>query len=656
MRPFRAERGAALMYALLVVFILSLIVLAMTGLITSHVKEEENAFEYSHLIYSAEAAVNWQLLQVSRVVPNLPDGSKPSNPGTGFLTVDQIRQVQPDTRDSSTANNAEINADLGGIQLRDDVHTWVKNGVSGATGPWQPPQDCIVYAVATDPKTGYRRGVSLVASGTRLEDRYTLFGRDSLTFTANAGGSSTIERGYIGSNGSVSYSGAAPQSFNGSLGGLQGCLQNGIKASFDSAAPSGWDIPRTTDAAVFPPISEIVSYIFPGTDISTLQTDPRTRNNQAARSQKIYAERDGSDLLPDGRGAYPYPAIGAMKHMNYRASLKTFNSTQFKTLGPVTSLTEKEFAKSILPKSSDADFTPPDDPSSPDYYPWPKNPNTGQPLRVIRLHSYVSAVTDATDQDMNVFYFNNIQMKENDVLLLDMIRTTDMVGAPVTCRIVVHGNLNQPIHITNVAVIQDTVADTAHGYKKSNHIASSFVFYNDTNQPMIFKPTFTLPAVNNAFYDSTKDTLSVDYYKNAPQDTHFPNIEFLLTPGCPGMAYGIRPPNTSLPVGGVDNGGAIVIDGSRVPCTVVAAIANKVTLTGNVTVGQTTAKYVDSYYNYVGKPTLTYDLTRSTVIEDTNDPFYLVYFYRVSSQYREINPDNPILQTEPASEYGKAPF
>ena len=168
----RARRGAALMYALLVVFILSLILLAMGGLVTSHLKEEENAAAYSRLLYSAEAAANWQLLQVSRTVPNLPNGAAPSNPGAGFQTMSSLNTSPP-------ANYTDINDDIGKIsdsnriQIHDNVRTWVTD-TAGPT--WAPPNDCVIYAVATDPLTGMRRAVSLHAAGTKLADRFTIFG------------------------------------------------------------------------------------------------------------------------------------------------------------------------------------------------------------------------------------------------------------------------------------------------------------------------------------------------------------------------------------------------------------------------------------------------------------------------------------------------
>ena len=635
-RIARTRRGAALMYALLVVFILSLILLAMGGLVTSHFKEEENTATYSRLLYSAEAAANWQLLQVSRAVPNLPNGSTPSNPGAGFQTLDSLNRSRP-----AIGDYTNINDDLGGIQVSDNVQAWATNPDGNQ---WTPPNSCFVYAIASDPQNpSVRRGVSFTATGTKLSDRFTIFGRDSVNFNA---GSQTckIARGFVGSNGPISYSGSPPQSVkNSPLGGFRGCLLTGPQATLVN--PSGWptdpnpalsiDYPHLPDPTILPSIDQVVSYTLPGTDISALKNSPRTRNNQGRRAQLVTDHRDGSSRDSNGNLIYPYPAIGAMVSMNYRAGLKTFDSTQFKDLGPVTSLGEAQFSQSVFA----------DDPASPTYYPPPVNPANGKPLRVIRLHAYISDVVTASDQDPNVFYFSNIQMKDNDVLLLDVPQDTfGRRGAPTACRIVIHNNsLSQPIHITNVAVVQVTNADVQHAGKETVG-DSAFIFYNDTNQPLSFQPKITLPATGNAFYDSTLDKLSVD--KVAAQDTDFPSQAFILTPGCPGLAYGIRAANTSLPAGVNDLGGSVVIDGSYVPCTVIGAIATQVTLIGAVTVGQ-------NVMQYTGKNA--HPIARTTVVESSADPFQYQYFYHVTSDYQEINPDAISTPATPAFGYGSPP-
>ena len=633
-RRYRARRGAALMYALLAVFILTLITLAMGGLVTSHFKEEENAATYSRLIYSAEAAANWQLLQVSRTIPNLPDGSTPSNPGTGFLTLNQIRQLQPDP---TTNNNAEISSDLGGILIGDNaplpnkeiridnLRTWV-TGI-GANANWSPPQSCIIYAVATDPVTNLSRGVSFTAKGTGLADRFTIFGRDAVTFNAVGAKFSKIARGYIGSNGDISYTGVPPKGISGSLGGMRGCLLTGPQANLIGAVGAGawpdtWDYPHLPAPTVLPTINDIVAYYFSGTDISVLGSDPRIRNNQPARSQPSVAGQ-----FPDARE--PTPAIGAMVSMNYRTTANTKAQQQFLDLGHITSLGPLQFDK------SNTDAQPLLDQNMP--HNRLVGPDGIKPLHIVRLHAYLSDAPGLADQDPNVFYFTNIQMRENDVLLLEVHQPNGGRATNHTAlRIIIHNlNLNRPVKITNIAVVQATNAGIQPPEKEKDD-DSSIIFYNDTNQPLLFQPTIS--AFN--FYDSTLDPLSID--TRAPQDTDYSNIVYALTPGCPGLAYGIRPSNGS-PVGVIDNSGSIVVDGSLVPCTLVAAIANRVKLIGDVSVTQTNVKYKGA------------NIPRKLYIENATDPFRYVYFYHVSSTYQDINPDTPTSMSNPAYGYGTAP-
>ena len=459
-----------------------------------------------------------------------------------------------------------------------------------------------------------------------------------MTFNASGSQKCAIARGFIGSNGLISSIGGNPPTTvpNAGLGGFRGCLLTGPQAQLGSTAgwPTNLDYPQLPDPTVLPSIDQIVSYMT-GADISALKGSPLTRNVQGARSQlgqyvQPIDNRDGDNY------SAPYPAIGAMVSMNYRVNKNTFNSTQFKTLGPVTSLGNNQFAQSVFA----------DDPASPTYYPPPVNPATGNRLRIIRLHSYLSDIAARSDQDPNVFYFSNIQMGPDDVLLLDVAQPTASRAANATaCRIVIHNNsLTGPIKITNVAIVQVTNADKQHSGKE-NLGDSSFIFYNDTNQPLQFKPTLALPATTNAFYDSRKDKLSVD--TQFPQNTDFPSLAYILTPGCPGLAYGIRPANTALPTGVNDLGGAITIDGTVVPCTVVGAIANQVTLLGNVTVGQVVTQYS-------GNPT-PYYLGRYTVIEAPNDITRYQYSYHATSSYREISPDDVVTASSPAFGYGRPP-
>ena len=648
-RILRARRGAALMYALLVVFILSLILLAMGGLVTSHFKEEENVATYSHLIYSAEAAANWQLLQVSRTVPNLPDGSTPSNPGAGFQTLSSLTLSKPDSKVYTN-----INGDLGGIQIKDNVQSWVTD-TEGHT--WNPPNDCVIYAIASDPlHPEVRRGISFTATGTKLADRFTIFGRDSVTFSASSPQFCSVQRGFVGSNGSISYTADPPRHTPNTLGGFRGCLLMGPQAVLEN--PSGWpanlDYPQLPDPAVLPTIDQIISYTLPGTDINTLKTNPITRNNQGPRAQIIYDTRDGSDKTANGLGAYPYPAIGAMVSMNYRAGVNTLNSLQFKPVTgpgnrPVTSLGPNEFNQATIPDESKT--------VDPKYYYPPPPMVGGKPLHIIRLHAYLSDVDAPSDQDPNIFYFSNIQMRDNDVLLLD-VRQVDpgRNGKPTACRIVIHNSgLTGPVHITNVAVVQTTLADFQHRDKESPG-DSSFIFYNDTNQPLIFHPNLTLPNTGNAFYDSTIDPLAYETLadgKKGTVATDYPSVTYTLTPGCPGLAYGIRSANTGLPGGVNDLGGSVEIDGRDIPCTVVGAIANKVTLLGNVTVGQTVIHYIGDGSHHDGND-VPRTITRGLVVEAPDDPFRYAYFYRVTSSYQDIN-TNDLTTSAPAFGYGGIP-
>ena len=180
-------RGAALIYALVAVLIISLLILGVGRLVGAHLQYEESSAESSRLIFSAEAAANWQLNRMSRVAPN---GAVPA---LGELSADDLESTSKVWMHLPTS-------DTGGIAVQDDVY--VRTADTQTSGIWSPPHSFTIFAVARDPRNpSVRRGVRFDGISTGIADRYSIFGLNGVTLS----GTSSIEfdRGYLGSNGTI---------------------------------------------------------------------------------------------------------------------------------------------------------------------------------------------------------------------------------------------------------------------------------------------------------------------------------------------------------------------------------------------------------------------------------------------------------------------
>ena len=248
-----------------------------------------------------------------------------------------------------------------------------------------------------------------------------------------------------------------------------------------------------------------------------------------------------------------------------------------------------------------------------------------------KIYHIIKLQTDKDDPFGNLFVFSNIVMRQNqnDVLILHREQIPPPLAGQVappfvstTCRILINGTAANTI--TNIALFQGTTAPTNPQGLANPHYStdnSGFIWYNNSSAGLTFIPDLSPNSFSNPVLPSPMPL------------ANYPDAFYALTPGVPGLAYGIRdntPGGVRVPgVGGFGGapgnsvGGSIAVDGTSIPATVVAAIATQVTLKGNVKVAQVSTN--NGLY------------VRSPNFEDATDRFRAVLYYRVSSSYYEFN-------------------
>lgn len=466
-----AHRGAALVFALAAVLIISLLILGVGRLVLHHFVLEESSRSYSRSIYIAEAAANWQINRMSR-------SAKPGAPALpGRIAHNQIYNFD---------NHGALPDHTNTFNVNGTAQVWVMD--ANATRNWEPPNDFNLYAVGTDPITGVQRGIFGRGRAVTLGDRYALFGQNGIHFNnANNGppaartGVCTLQQGYIASNGAVTFAGnppiggvASPQYvFGGCRLGPQGTIMEG-------AWIQNWDIPRLTDPIRWPLIDEIFQYVYNGL----------TPANMAALNENIQIEYLDGTIFK--RFSIP-PA-------------------------PILRLTSAEFGRS--------------------------------PQRTLKLTARSNSPTG------NVFYFEDIQMGPNDILVLDLRKPP---GEPATAiRILINGPVSgQDIRITNLAYYTPTDPNISTPNP-------AYLWFNNTDKPIHFAPSLN-PATHGPVYTNAAE-----------------RYQFELRPGIQGMVYGINAfaaPNNQA--------GSVEVDGSAdFPVTIHSIIANSIQLNGRMTVSQ----------------------------------------------------------------------
>lgn len=502
----RAQRGAALVYALAAVMIISILVLGIGRFVVYHYAVALKSQGYARAIYVAEAAANWQLSRMSRC--NLPGNSTEI---AGRMTMEQFRTSDPYF---SSGAYALPTSDLNGLQIPGSATVYV-TAIDGFS-QWAPPSDFNMYVLGTDTASGITRGFSLRGSGTGLSDRFVLFGENGLTFASGSSASEvcTLQSGFIGSNGTISFTGTAPQSTPPGAGGQFGGCRLGPAATMTSGSwVNGWDIPRFPTPFFWAPIDDIVRFIWNGATPDGLATS----NDNAEISYKI---ADGSYV--------------------------TFST-------PPSQLTDAEFSQSNFVNAG------------------------GQQQRTIRLHAPGGA-------NHNLFYFTNIQMGPNDVLVLDFRQQTP----PGSFHILINNSsISQTsVKVTNVAYYESTDPNFIIETPKP-----SFFWYNNTNKPLEFEP--------NLDPDTTGD---IDTYPNTHDSE---NYRYRLIPGIHGIAYGLNALSAAA-----NTAGDIIVNGNSFTVKVTCAVANHVRINGKVTALQEN-------------------------VEETLDPYRYILFYRITRAYSE---------------------
>ncbi len=226
------NRGAALIFALVVVLISSLFILAMGTFALQHLYLEQTESDYGTALYSAEAALNYELNKISR------DPYQISGP-----------TCAADNTSAGAYNGTLSNAPCSTVAFPNPSNDPVKVYVTHSDGvdPWLPGSNMIVWASGTH--NGVSRRIEAFAGPEGLGDTYAIYGASSLTLNSTA----TIN-GNIGTAGTLTNNGLT--SLNGT------CFLETSSAAYNGVTPS-WDTLRLPNATPWPTVSSVISTVFP---------------------------------------------------------------------------------------------------------------------------------------------------------------------------------------------------------------------------------------------------------------------------------------------------------------------------------------------------------------------------------------------------------
>jgi len=555
----RKQRGAALVFALVAVIVISILTLATGRLVGGHLALEQKAEGYSRAINIAEAAANWQLNRMSR--SKLP-GDTTSIPGR--LTYEEVNTWGEGAGGGPEPYFGTLpTADLG-TAFDGNATVWVRSGAGGNSegiGKWTSPEDAVIYALGQDPVTRISRGVKFRVKPVGLSDPYALFGVNGLNFDSTPsggvadGGAASIIKGFIGSNGLVSSDAAILP-----IGGAYslGC-RLGPDATMSPAAgswPAGWDFPRLLDAVQWPKIDQVIGFMYQGRSVADCATA-----NDNTQIEVMSSESGNFSPLRESSGNI------------------------------VTALTSTQFDRSILYQ--------------------------GQ-YRVIRLRASENAANG------NLFYFSAIQMRPNDVLILDSRKfydpsdTTPPAGYQHTIRILINNaNVGSQTTVTNLAYFQADLPDQTAGEVTPEPFAC--FWYNNTAGVFNYQPAH--PYAERFFEPGGANPL----------------FRYQLDPTLRGIVYGVN----SLSAPG-NQAGDINISGK-------SGFTVKVrSLVGN-------------HVNILGPVTIEWSFNQDSAIEDNKNPNMYVLYYSIYRRiFGEMSPDvdprdlsDPGVQASPVYDYGR---
>lgn len=419
----RAHRGAALLYAIAVMVIVTLIVGGSFAFMVANVAVNESTRGLNRALYVAESAADWKMNEMAHV---LPPGVNSGPPGyktfanfsptygdwSGFtpLIVPPVPYALP-ASDFAIPNNTAA-ADTASMQpqdMRGAVRVYIDDG-NHANG-WQPGQNFDMLAFGYDQNSGNWRYLELEGAATGLTDRFSLFGTSSLSFTGSI--PVALETPGIGTNGGLSAQTIPSMDATKFPGVRIGTSSaNSVQPGLSTWANS-YDVARVPDGYAWPSIGTIVWY-------STGQ--PLANIAPASNSQIVYGSQ------PDTNSPFVW---------------KTFATTP-------TKLTNAEFQSSST--------------------------LTGK--RMIRLIM--------TAGQPNLFRFSDINMGDNDVLILDM-NPPSAGSTTSPMRILLDGGTNNSMRITNLAYLVITPSGPppdpnfpTNGFMWLNNIPGSTLTYDPT--------------------------------------------------------------------------------------------------------------------------------------------------------------------------------
>jgi len=233
-----AERGAALVFALAIVLIVSLLIFGLTQFATQHHSLAHTERDAVAALHAAEAAINWELNKMAR--------------------LEEDPSLKIDTRDDPgppggvLANDSGSGPAVAGAQpIQGAVSVYVTH--PNKTDNWLPPSSFRIFATGT--VNGVRRTVESFGVAVGLSDRYALYGIHSLTLVnAAIASGSNFKPNFIGSAGICTVS-------NSTLNGTVVFDRlDGTPGRWGGTAPA-WDRVVTPLNNPFPTVDQIGSRV-----------------------------------------------------------------------------------------------------------------------------------------------------------------------------------------------------------------------------------------------------------------------------------------------------------------------------------------------------------------------------------------------------------
>jgi Tfp pilus assembly protein PilX len=281
-RNRRNQRGSALLTALAVVAMTSMILAGVGLFVASHAARQRHDADYALALQLAEAGINYEFRFVSSCLID-PTGA------TAVTCKDSsgnyIKAHTPTAKGTGT---------IAGVS-KGSFEVWVVDATTG--GAWSPPSKMTVIAeglVNDGTGTRIRRRIQVTGERVSIFEDFSVFGINNVSI----GGSDSLVVGTLGTDGALTSSST----------GSAAITEDVLLAGPNASGPTGNNVFRQSDPVLWPTIDQIINFTFPGTGWSWLTTtSPLNRANTKMRQ---YASTSPA-LTPSGTVSANWPSTGA---------------------------------------------------------------------------------------------------------------------------------------------------------------------------------------------------------------------------------------------------------------------------------------------------------------------------------------------------------